>query len=204
MASEGSASSPNNQSTSPTRATTSNQDSRSNKDDRNREVLRLHGFRSSATGSDLAKLAARAGKWLASIPDANSLTTFEPFYFFFYGTLQLPRILKSVCNLGDSEPELKAASIKDWETMIWSVYPALVPKAGNVVKGMYWKCDKPEYVGRLCWYESGAYRMEYCTITTDEGEVIENGRTFVTTIDQSKLIEGSFDLETFMDISEDY
>ncbi|KAI0146042.1 hypothetical protein F4776DRAFT_609137 [Hypoxylon sp. NC0597] len=196
MAPEGSAAAPSNQSTSPTQATTSNQDSRSNEDDRNREILRLYGLTSSATGSDLAKLAERAGTWhITSLDDTKA--TFEPFYFFFYGSLQVPRILRDVCDLGGPEPEMKGASIKDWETKIWGVYPALVPKAGNVVKGMYWKCEKPDYVGRLCWYESGAYRMEHCTITTDEGEVIENGRTFVSTLDPSKLKEGTFDLERF-------
>ncbi|KAI0841641.1 hypothetical protein F5Y06DRAFT_259986 [Hypoxylon sp. FL0890] len=84
--------------------------------------------------------------------------------------------------------------------MLWGRYPALVPKAGNVVKGMYWKCEDPQHVRRLCDYEGHAYRMEFCKITTDQGEVIENGRTFVSTSDKSELEAGTWNLQEFLDV----
>ncbi|KAI0887538.1 uncharacterized protein GGS22DRAFT_157418 [Annulohypoxylon maeteangense] len=82
--------------------------------------------------------------------------------------------------------------------MMWSIYPALVPKEGNVVKGKYWKCERIEDVGSLCNYETNAYRMEFCDIATEEGNVIKDGRIFVSTMDRSNLDEGSFDLEKFV------
>ncbi|KAI1417709.1 hypothetical protein F5Y13DRAFT_185041 [Hypoxylon sp. FL1857] len=163
-----------------------------------REVLRLYGFRSSVTGNALSKLAKRVTNGLMGL-DAHPSVTFEPFYFFFYGSLQLPRVVKAVCqmNLSGPDPELKAGTIKGWETMMWSIYPALLPKAGNVVKGLYWKCENPFHVFKLRNYEGQAYRMEFCEITTDQGEVIENGRVFVSTMDKTELNEGIFDLEEY-------
>ncbi|KAI1655071.1 hypothetical protein F4813DRAFT_368530 [Daldinia decipiens] len=81
--------------------------------------------------------------------------------------------------------------------MMWGSFPALVPAEGNEVKGMCWKCESPEYVGSLRRYETDAYRMEVCKITTDEGEVIENGRIFVST-DLENLHEGGFDLQSYI------
>ncbi|KAI0851038.1 hypothetical protein F5Y00DRAFT_231545 [Daldinia vernicosa] len=81
---------------------------------------------------------------------------------------------------------------------MWGQFPALVPSEGNEVKGMCWKCESPEYVGSLRRYETDAYRMEFCEITTDEGEVIENGRVFVSTELEGDLSEGSFDLRSYI------
>ncbi|KAI2630834.1 hypothetical protein GGR54DRAFT_584363 [Hypoxylon sp. NC1633] len=77
--------------------------------------------------------------------------------------------------------------------MMWGQYPALVPQEGSEVKGMYWKCEDPIHVSDLCRYESDAYRMEFCKITTADGDVIENGRIFVAA-DLEDLEEGVFDL----------
>ncbi|KAI1143967.1 hypothetical protein F5Y05DRAFT_407366 [Hypoxylon sp. FL0543] len=192
-----------NQSTASTQATVSDQNNSSIEDveRRNRETVRLYGFETHATGDDLSRVVASVLKnqRLPFYAPGRSDTTFRPFYFFFYGSLQDPRILSSVCGMGSDEPELKAGTIEGWETMLWSIYPALVPKAGNVVKGMYWQCQNPRYVHNLCRYEGRAYRMEFCKIVTDQGEVIEDGRTFVSTSDKSELREGVFDLKEFMD-----
>ncbi|KAI1393786.1 uncharacterized protein F4822DRAFT_385848 [Hypoxylon trugodes] len=168
------------------------------KDAKNREILRIHGLRSEASGDILAQLADWAGVYPPrEVAYTHPSVTFEPFYFFFYGSLQVPSILKRVCRL-DEEPELKPASIKGWKSMKWSCYPALVPKEDGVVKGMCWKCEKGVQVHRLALYESDAYRMAECKITTDDGEVIENGRIFVSTLDVDELDEGEFDLEAFV------
>ncbi|KAI1104660.1 hypothetical protein F4804DRAFT_306394 [Jackrogersella minutella] len=165
--------------------------------DRDREALHLRGLRIEATDKSFAYLTAmiRADPKLRTIHKHPSVT-FEPFYFFFYGSLQYPALLRDVCRL-NTDPVLKPGSIKDWEVMMWSLYPALVSKPGNEEKGVYWKCEKYKDVGRLCRYESSAYRMVHCKITTDEGEVIENGRIFVSTLEKRDLCEGKFDLEAY-------
>ncbi|KAI0115220.1 hypothetical protein F4814DRAFT_418676 [Daldinia grandis] len=80
--------------------------------------------------------------------------------------------------------------------MMWGEFPALIPAKDSEVEGMCWKCESPEHVGLLRRYETGAYRMEACDITTDEGEVIENGRIFVST--GLDLSEGRFDLKSYV------
>ncbi|KAI1645370.1 hypothetical protein F4815DRAFT_475693 [Daldinia loculata] len=82
--------------------------------------------------------------------------------------------------------------------MMWGEFPALVPAEGNEVKGMCWKCESPEHVGSLRSYETNAYRMEVCEIITDEGEVIENGRIFVSAKMEEGLREGGFDLKSYI------
>ncbi|KAI1484051.1 hypothetical protein F4774DRAFT_423535 [Daldinia eschscholtzii] len=163
----------------------------------NADYVKLCGFRTEATGSMLADLAQKLSK-ARGLFDKSVINhprmTFEPFYFFFYGSLQAQRTLMRACRLDDPHPTLVPASIKGWRTKMWGQYPALVAAEGNEVKGMCWKCEKPEHVGHLRVYETDAYRMEFCKITTEKGEVIENGRVFVSTEPEEMLTEGSFDL----------
>ncbi|KAI1376762.1 hypothetical protein F4677DRAFT_445085 [Hypoxylon crocopeplum] len=162
-----------------------------------RKILRLHGLRTEAASEDITDLVdlVKARPLFECV--RNPALVFEPFYFFFYGSLQDPEVLVSVCELSDPNPTLKHGTIKDWRAMMWGPYPALVPQEDSEVKGMYWKCEKPIHVDYLRRYESSAYRMEFCTITTDDGEVIENGRVFVAQ-DLDDLVEGTFDLKAFM------
>ncbi|KAI2469305.1 hypothetical protein F4781DRAFT_394818 [Annulohypoxylon bovei var. microspora] len=165
----------------------------------NKEVLRLRGLHTELTGVDLAVMADNVkSNPLDYMIHTFSSVTFEPFYFFFYGSLQVPVVLNSVLRADpDAKLDMKPGSIKDWEIMRWGPYPALVPNTGNKVSGMYWKCEQPLDVLNLCRYETKAYRLEYCDITTEEGDVIKDGRTFVATVHRSKLEVGSFDLDTF-------
>ncbi|KAI1460584.1 hypothetical protein F4805DRAFT_368836 [Annulohypoxylon moriforme] len=166
-----------------------------------RDILRLRGLHTEETGEPLAELAQAVDDEIVDlrVTYQNPALTFEPFYFFFYGSLQHPTVLKHVTRMRErQEPVLKPGSIKEWEMMMWSQYPALVPKEGSEVKGMYWKCERIEDVSRLCMYETDAYRMEFCDITTEEGEVIKDGRIFVSTFERGELREGSFDLKRFM------
>ncbi|KAI1397937.1 hypothetical protein F4819DRAFT_470365 [Hypoxylon fuscum] len=80
---------------------------------RNRDILRIQGFHTQATGATLAALAAKDEEWPAH-KEVCHQATFEPFYFFFYGSLQDPSVLKSVCGLKNPFIRLKPASIKDW------------------------------------------------------------------------------------------
>ncbi|KAI1213118.1 uncharacterized protein F4807DRAFT_457203 [Annulohypoxylon truncatum] len=171
----------------------------------NEKVLSLYGFRINVklSGLQLATLADAA----QSSPE-NQLVhkspalTFEPFYFFFYGSLQIPHVVTTVVRGGGEgasyKPILKPGSIEGWKIMMWGPYPALVPKKGGKVTGKYWKCKRPEDVCRLCMYETDAYRMEFCDITTEEGDVINGGRIFVSTVERDELEVGSFNLEKFI------
>ncbi|KAJ8122583.1 hypothetical protein ONZ43_g1259 [Nemania bipapillata] len=148
------------------------------------------------------------------------VNTFEPFYFFFYGSLQVRNVLhrviglrsnifsRSSCDMSSDEPKetapfLENASIQGWKIKMWGPYPALVPAAADeAVQGTAWLCDKPEYVPRLCTYESDAYRMAYCDVSVPAAdgngvEVIKNARTFVSDLDDEDLEDGEFDLEGY-------
>ncbi|KAL7626369.1 hypothetical protein AAE478_003141 [Parahypoxylon ruwenzoriense] len=165
-----------------------------------RETLRLYGFHTEETGTDLNKLAAVADAGYPSLHN-NLVLAFEPFYFFFYGSLQDPNVLRRVCNLPDVDetPELRPASIKGWRSMMWGMYPALVPQEGSVVNGKYWRCENAKMVEYLRQYETKAYTMAHCQIITVDGEVLDNGRVFVFRDGKSDLTEGSFDLKEFME-----
>ncbi|TGJ78933.1 hypothetical protein E0Z10_g9833 [Xylaria hypoxylon] len=142
-----------------------------------------------------------------------TVTTFEPFYFFFYGSLQAREVLQSICEIPDSTSESKekdpiilreGASIQG-KLKMWGPYPALLPAAVNSsVQGVAWLCEKPEYVARLCTYETSAYRMGYCDISIFSAsgdaveEVLRNSRTFVSTLVDDELEDGTFNITEYM------
>ena len=181
----------------------------------NAQVLRLMGYRTKATGHALWELAhlaeakPRTDLWdttvisreslpetqhptTTSIPEALADRTleFEPFHFFFYGTLQDPVLLSLVCGLPSSQPPvLRRARIRGWRVKLWGVLPMLVPysprstelrggdsekgKEGGeegVVEGYVWKCELPQHVDRLRLYEPTSYRMTSCAIESDADE----------------------------------
>ncbi|KAI3343420.1 hypothetical protein F4824DRAFT_7872 [Ustulina deusta] len=201
----------------------------------NAAILAVRGLHTTATGYELSVLAniALCNNEIAATPTHTSfhhtasvragapvssdsetpVTTFEPFYFFFYGSLQLRGVLQGVCNIPDSTENegndaivlREGASIQGWKIKMWGPYPALVPAApdeGKRVDGMAWLCEKPEHVARLCRYETGAYRMAYCDVSVPAAdghgvEVLANARTFVSTIDADELDEGKFSLAKY-------
>ncbi|KAI1467084.1 uncharacterized protein F4812DRAFT_459931 [Daldinia caldariorum] len=166
----------------------------------NAEFVKLCGFRTNATGSELAELARKltgGGSYINKSVIGHPSLTFEPFYFFFYGSLQAEKTLMRACRLTDPNLTLIPASITGWKVMMWGRYPSLIPAEGNEVKGMCWKCEKPKHVALLRFYETDAYRMEFCKITTGTGGVIENGRVFVSAVPED-LVEGTFDLLSYI------
>ncbi|KAI8952895.1 hypothetical protein F4801DRAFT_577149 [Xylaria longipes] len=204
-----------------------------NADTHNVSILTVRGLRTTATGNELFDLADLAlqnfeipatpkqisgndtnliatqdtgavdGSTTASGETLSIVTTFEPFYFFFYGSLQIPDVLQSVCEIEDKDSLTlrKNASIEGWKIKMWGPYPALVPATTDdegTVKGMVWLCEELKHVMRLCTYESNAYRMAYCDVSTTNAdgtsaEVIKNARTFVFNQNPDELADGSFD-----------
>ncbi|KAI0969262.1 hypothetical protein F4678DRAFT_463525 [Xylaria arbuscula] len=145
------------------------------------------------------------------------LVTFQPFYFFFYGSLQLPIVLSSVCDIatgGTSNGKengknnaivlRKGASIAGWKIKMWGPYPALVvaDEKKDRVQGAAWLCEKTEHVAKLCTYETDSYRMAYCDVEVPAAdgkgvEVIRNARTFVSDHDPDELTDGEFSIEEY-------
>ncbi|KAI0539859.1 hypothetical protein GGR58DRAFT_203798 [Xylaria digitata] len=139
-----------------------------------------------------------------------TVTTFESFYFFFYGSLQIREVLQRICEIPDGTSEdgkggpvilHERAVIHGWKIKLWGLFPALVPAAVDDtegVQGMAWLCEKPEHVARLCTYETDAYRMAYCDISLPSAgggvEVLENARTFVSTLSDNELEDGEFSI----------
>ncbi|KAI1769082.1 hypothetical protein GGR53DRAFT_277913 [Hypoxylon sp. FL1150] len=79
-----------------------------------KELLRLQGFRTQATGEELQALAKNA-RLYPGHQYIRERAEFEPFYFFFHGRLQDKEALRSACFL-DHVPTLKAASIRGWKS----------------------------------------------------------------------------------------
>ncbi|RYP92700.1 hypothetical protein DL770_001213 [Monosporascus sp. CRB-9-2] len=186
----------------------------------NARILALRGYKTTATDALLWRLACRAeggfvldnsspSPWGRShdvgfdIEESNVDIVFEPFYFFFYGSLQDPGQIRRVCGLDASAlppGALQPATIRGWRVKMWGPYPALVPAdADTEVRGVVWKCEIGAHVSRLCFYETDNYRLEFVDIKKDDGEVIKDGRTFVHAGDPADLEEGSFDLAQWRD-----
>ncbi|KAH9900565.1 hypothetical protein F4778DRAFT_149406 [Xylariomycetidae sp. FL2044] len=163
----------------------------------NREFLALRGITSELTNQALYELACSARDDL-QLFDSFPAGEFKPLYFFFYGSLMDVKQLASVCRLPDDdavhETELKRGLVKGWKTMLWGPYPSLVPKDNGKVEGKAWLCTKPSYIQSLIKYESSAYRLQRCTVITEDGKRIKNARVFVHNGDGSDLEEGTFDL----------
>ncbi|KAI1437672.1 hypothetical protein GGR50DRAFT_691941 [Xylaria sp. CBS 124048] len=186
----------------PTAAKQPRPGSRAEADAHNASILKIRGLFTSAKGDELSLLAEAAleNDEMAALTLGEPVSAggnqiyFEPFFFFFYGTLLKPDVLTFVCD-GPDEDHRRAivyhdnASIKGWKTTFWGPYLALEPVgkyggANNVVNGKLWWCDQPEYVARLCRYETAAYRMAYCDVFVPSSDgsgvdVLKNVRTFV-------------------------
>ncbi|KAH8158514.1 hypothetical protein CIB48_g9735 [Xylaria polymorpha] len=212
--------------------------SHSGADAHNASILAVRGLHTTATGNDLLDLADMAllnfeipaqlqhvsgnDADLIAAPGTDAVNatvatsaaaraptvTFKPFYFFFYGSLQIPDVLQSVCEIEDKNSITlqKNSSIEGWKYKMWGPYPALVPAAAGDenghVEGTLWFCEKPEHVARLCTYETDAYRMAYCNVLATAAAdgtsvVIENARTFVFNQNYNLLEDGNFNVATY-------
>jgi hypothetical protein len=107
-------------------------------DKHNASILAVRGLHTTATGHELYRLAWSACQNIGvpSTTEAESRTphgsspgpgrpfevAFEPFYFFFYGSLQIPSVLRAVCGITSSEEGIDLgaeASITGWRLRKW-------------------------------------------------------------------------------------
>lgn len=124
---------------------------------------------------------------------------YEPVYYFFYGTLVKPDILKGVLGL-PTEPILRPANVYGYELTNWGQYKALIDgKPGVALAGCAYLVESLDHEYRLAKYETGAYILKPCNIYfTDnpdgrEDEEATPGVTFKYAGDAVALREGRFD-----------
>jgi hypothetical protein len=119
---------------------------------------------------------------------------FEPVYYFFYGTLTKPDVLKGVLSL-TSEPLLLPAKIYGYELANWGQYRTLVDgNPGAEVVGCASLVQSAEHESRLAYYETNAYAVAACKIHfLDGGLDPVEGRTFKYAGDAEALKAGRFD-----------
>lgn len=130
---------------------------------------------------------------------------YEPIYYFFYGTLTDPAVLKDVLGL-DKEPPadaLRKARIYGYALTSWGPYRALVEGTpGQVVEGRAYLVQSVEHEYRLARYETSAYALAPCLIyfgdeKKDQAEEESAyGRVFMYAGDE-KASQGVFDQQSW-------
>lgn len=119
-----------------------------------------------------------------------------PAYYFFYGTLTEPDVLKGILDIED-EAVLRSAQITGYSLAKWGDYLALIDakSGGGVVAGYAYLVQSEEAARKLEHYETKAYRVTASRIwMTDNSEPVEVlGRTFKYAGDSEALLQGRFD-----------
>ncbi|KAI1084044.1 hypothetical protein F5B20DRAFT_363530 [Whalleya microplaca] len=118
-----------------------------------------------------------------------------PIWYFFYGTLTKPEILKHVLDI-EEEPSLRPATIVGYSLSSWGQYPALIDgDTGEKVSGYGYEVQSIEHEYKLARYETNAYKLHPCKIQFDDGkEPLEvYGNTFMYAGDSEALKAGRFD-----------
>jgi hypothetical protein len=132
------------------------------------ELGESHTKKPSPCLDKLADMAADDGFW--SRGSELQPYTDEPAWYFFYGTLMNPDVLKSVLGL-DTEPVLRSAKVYGYELTNWGQYRALVDGEPEMeVTGCAYKVRSAEEEFKLAYYETNAYIPAPCRIYfTDDG-----------------------------------
>ncbi|SPQ20076.1 dcef45f7-a37a-4e8a-9462-e1f16ed37e11 [Thermothielavioides terrestris] len=124
---------------------------------------------------------------------------YKPTWYFFYGTLTSPAILRGVLGL-ESEPVLRSAKTYGYELANWGQYKTLIDsEPGTEVTGRAYMVQSAEQERKLAYYETNAYRLAPCAIyfsdspdgKADEAPTI--GKTFRYAGDAQALKQGRFD-----------
>jgi gamma-glutamylcyclotransferase (GGCT)/AIG2-like uncharacterized protein YtfP len=119
----------------------------------------------------------------------------KPLWYFFYGTLTKPEILKHVLSL-DEEPLLRPAKVIGYEVSFWGQYLALIDsEPGTEVSGLAYEVQTVEHEYNLARYETNAYKLHRCQIEFTDGQEPSKtaGNTFMYAGDMAALKAGRFD-----------
>ncbi|KAK3306063.1 uncharacterized protein B0T15DRAFT_567797 [Chaetomium strumarium] len=134
----------------------------------------------------LEKLDSMPANYVFELPEEPPYI-YTPSYYFFYGTLMNPDILKG-------------AEIYGYSLSNWGQYKALVDgEPSAVVTGCAYMVQSVEEEFKLAYYETNAYELALCEIYfTDAPSGKENeepvvGRTFKYAGDAEALKDGRFD-----------
>ena len=144
-------------------------------------------------------LASAPSDYLTNLEGASyELPPKYPVYYFFYGTLKDPAMLKWILDLPEEEePELRPAQIIGYALGKWGDYPALVDsEQEQVVSGSSYIVQSEDQAQKLAHYETKAYKVIPCRIrfTDDDKSPAEvSGKTFMYAGDQKALLEQRFD-----------
>lgn len=120
---------------------------------------------------------------------------YRPIFYFFYGTLTKPNILKQVLGLKD-EPKLRPAKVFGYALSSWGQYPALIDgSSGTEVAGYAYQVQSVDHEYKLAYYETNAYKLRICKIhfSDDEEPGLATGNTFIYAGDAEALRAGRFD-----------
>ncbi|KAJ5088301.1 hypothetical protein N7456_011917 [Penicillium angulare] len=123
-----------------------------------------------------------------------------PVYYFFYGTLTTPAILKNTIDLPE-EPKMRKAKVIGYALAKWGDYPALIDgDSGQDVHGYAYIVQTKEEAEKLASYETTAYMEAPCLIYFDDDEepVEVPGKTFVYAGDAQALLEKRFDRKLWL------
>lgn len=121
--------------------------------------------------------------------------TYNPIYYFFYGTLTQPKILSHILDLKE-QPVLRPAKLIGYALSKWGQYHALVNgKPGQEVTGYAYLVQSIEDELKLARYETNAYEAAPCRIRFTDGRdpAQEHGMTFKYAGDDEALKAGKFD-----------
>ncbi|KAF8637478.1 hypothetical protein AX16_010806 [Volvariella volvacea WC 439] len=113
-------------------------------------------------------------------------------YFFLYGTLALPHILRKVLGL-ERVPECPSACVTGYVLRMWGPHPALVGAGGgseDKVEGNAWFGSEQD-LERLQMYLGENFRCRTDAINA-EGQWMYPGWAFVWDGDESELYDGVF------------
>ncbi|KAH6839567.1 hypothetical protein B0I37DRAFT_237109 [Chaetomium sp. MPI-CAGE-AT-0009] len=146
----------------------------------------------------LEKLASMPENYVFRMPEPPPYT-YEPIYYFFYGTLTNPNILKEVLGL-ETDPVLRTAKIIGYDVTNWGQYKALIDgEPGAVVTGCAYMVQSVDEELRLAHYETNAYKLAPCEISfTDDADKEEDGEpvighTFKYAGSEQSSTQGGFD-----------
>lgn len=130
--------------------------------------------------------------------DRDSLETFNPRYYFFYGTLMDADVLQAVTEV-EEYPILHEATVSGYIMKIWNDrHPAVLPtnQPTDIVKGKVWLATTVDQCLRIQMFDTVAYRPANCIVETSDGK---RAPALVSEWAQGahsdELSDGTFDLE---------
>ncbi|KAM0812047.1 putative gamma-glutamylcyclotransferase [Seiridium cardinale] len=144
----------------------------------------------------LASLEAAGGDFMETAFDMQiEPEPYRPIFYFFYGTLTRPEVLKQVLGI-EEEPTLRPAKALGYVLSAWGQYPALIDgDTGTEVCGYAYEVQTVDHEYRLAYYETNAYKLRACKIYFTDGKEPETvtGNTFAYAGDAQALKAGRFD-----------